>query len=380
MQVVELVGRILTPVHIGTGETIDPLEYIVQNGKLIRFNPSAVIADLPAAERERLEGILERGELQSLQNFFRNHVDPARHAVAVIDAGPGVVERFQRNIGRPTSQLKVRPMIRNLHTGRPFIPGSSIKGAIRTAVLSWLVNQEPLKSHLEQELKRTRSDREKARLLQELALDYEMRRIERDPFRALKVSDAELPQNCTRIEEVFNVKPGRQQDMPVDMWEYVRAECEGFKTTFRVTIRLDDHLFEHPNAGKHLGRPLNWNDIVQACNRFYTDRLRDEDKRFFLEAKLARSLILKPFLTPGENGRMKFVEPTAPNLLLRLGRFNQFESKSVDGFREGWNVRARQPIKVGSTRNLVPITVKSGGQKKGVKIPFGWVLLSPATS
>ncbi len=380
MQVVELVGRILTPVHIGTGETIDPLEYIVRDGKLVRFNPSAVIADLPAAERDRLEGILARGELASLQNFFRNHVDPGRHAVAVIDAGPGVVDRFQRNIGRPTSQLKVRPMIRNLHTGRPYIPGSSVKGAIRTAVVSWLANQEPLKSRLARELKQTRGDRDKARLLQELVLDYQMRRLERDPFRALKVSDAELPRDCTRIEEVFNVKPGRQQDMPVDMWEYVRGECEGFKTTFRMTIRLDGHLFRHPEAKKHLGRTLSWADIVEACNRFYTGRLIDEDKRFFSQARLMRSLVLKPFLAPGENGRMKFVPPRAPNLLLRLGRFNHFESKSVDGFREGWNVRAKQPIKVGSTRNLVPIVVKSGGERKRVKIPFGWVLLSPVSS
>ena len=125
---------------------------------------------------------------------------------------------------------------------------------------------------------------------------------------------------------------------------------------------------------------MSWADIVEACNRFYSDRLVDEDKRFFNEAKLMRSLVLKPFLAPGENGRMKFIRPRAPNLLLRLGRFNQFESKSVDGFREGWNVRARQPIKVGSTRNLVPITVKSGGQHKRIKIPFGWVLLSPARS
>ncbi|WP_025324160.1 type III-A CRISPR-associated RAMP protein Csm5 [Deferrisoma camini] len=379
MTTLRYTGRVLTPVHVGTGEAIDPLDYVVVDDRLVRFNASAVLSDLPETERQRFEGILDRGDLKELQAFFRTHVVPERHGVTLVRAGRGVVRRFEDAIGRPLrSQLKVRPMIRNLHTGRAYLPGSSIKGAIRTALVNRFAAEMP---GLKEALRNERAGAQKARKLEQEALKYDFRRLERDPLRTLKVSDAHLPPDCTQVDEVFNVKPERQQDMPVDMWERCLSRADNEVVTFKVDIRFDEHLFDHPLARKHLGRRFTWDDLVEACNDFYWGRLLDEDRRFYRNmangGKLIRPIVFGPFLAAGNGGAKRPVKPAAPKLLLRLGRFTQFESKSVDGLREGWNVRRRQPIREGSTRNLVPVKVMTRNGLREVRIPFGWVLLEP---
>jgi hypothetical protein len=60
-------------------------------------------------------------------------------------------------------------------------------------------------------------------------------------------------------------------------------------------------------------------------------------------------------------------------ILLRVGRFGQFESKSLAGVREGWNPQAKPPraMTVGNTRNLVRTA------DHAPLVPFGWLLLAP---
>ncbi len=378
MTTLQYEGRILTPVHIGTGETIDPLDYVIAGDQLVRYSLQEVLDDLPDPERARLEGMLDQGDLQGIHAFIRNHVVPERHALARMTASPGVVRAFERNIGRPRSQLKVHPMVRNLHRGRAYIPGSSIKGAIRTAVVSHWINREPQKSRFERELRAIGGDeKRRATRLQELALGYAFKNLEQDPFRAVKVSDAELGPGDTRVDEVFNVKPDRQQDMPVDMWERVWSAADGRDVRFRVTIRIDDHLFGHRDAGRHIGRRLVWDEIAEACNLFHWENMKYEFNRFFGDNNLLKSLMYKPFLTAGEGGRYTAKRPRAPALLLRLGRFGHFESKSVDAFRLGYDIKRRTDIKQGSTRNLVPLQIKISEGSARIHVPFGWVLFTP---
>ncbi|MEW6488322.1 MAG: type III-A CRISPR-associated RAMP protein Csm5 [Thermodesulfobacteriota bacterium] len=383
-------GRVLTPVHVGTGETIDPLEYVVKDGKLVRFSSPAVIADLPPAERERLERMLASGQIKDLHVFFKNHVDPERHAVAVAEADPSVVREFETKCSNPANELKVRPMIRNAHAGRPYLPGSSVKGAIRTAVVSSIVNGEK-KADFEQYLAsqgQVDSDGAKARRLQETALGFTAQSLERDPFRLVKVADALLPAGCTRVDRVFNVKPSRQQDMPVDMWERVLCAAEGRPTEFTIEVSLDERAMQHPKTRQHLGRALSWEEIAGACNAFYFRRLTQEVKRFYSNPATGQptrtgAAVYNLLATQTPEGKKKVAPPRAPDLLLRVGRFSHFESLSVDTFRQGWNARARRTISEGTTRNLASIHHKARRSDGTVvddelRLPFGWILLELA--
>ena len=63
-------------------------------------------------------------------------------------------------------------------------------------------------------------------------------------------------------------------------------------------------------------------------------------------------------------------------LLLRVGRFCQFESLSVDGLRQGWNIQKKQWINEGSSRTLCRARAENEG--RSMPVPFGWLLLELA--
>ena len=72
---------------------------------------------------------------------------------------------------------------------------------------------------------------------------------------------------------------------------------------------------------------------------------------------------------------MRVTAPKWPHMLLRMGRFCQFESLSVDELRRGYRLQAKQRedrtiADMSSTRNLCDM----GQGKSGM--PFGWLLLT----
>ena len=82
-----------------------------------------------------------------------------------------------------------------------------------------------------------------------------------------------------------------------------------------------------------------------------------------------------------EGGEVFTIDPThrfwhipdagRKRMLLRIGRFSHFESLSVDGLREGYNIQARKPItNMGATRTRC---LMENGRPP---MPFGWLLLT----
>ncbi len=64
----------LSPVHIGSGETISPEEYLPHGESLIRFNPHAVLRALNATVRSNYEKLLDAGKLAEALQLMREAV------------------------------------------------------------------------------------------------------------------------------------------------------------------------------------------------------------------------------------------------------------------------------------------------------------------
>ncbi len=118
-----------SPVHIGTGQVYHPNEYVVTQTKegvqfFSRINQSVFIKGLSPDLREELtDAMMDDGF--SLSEFFRahslNHTECRRY-------------RIENHTGKK-DPAEIRECIKT--ADRPFIPGSSLKGAIRTALLWW---------------------------------------------------------------------------------------------------------------------------------------------------------------------------------------------------------------------------------------------------
>ena len=134
--------KILSPVHIGSGETLDPLEYAIEEGLFYRLDLTRFVNRLAGnLKREFLAAADEMNPIQ-MRKFIVDNFDPRMDALSYAAAAEPFVEAYRRNLQNPHNQLVVNVMTRTGIDYRMYIPGSSIKGAIRTAVVSTLAKQK----------------------------------------------------------------------------------------------------------------------------------------------------------------------------------------------------------------------------------------------
>ncbi len=266
----------------------------------------------------------------------------------------------------PARTGEIHALIRSPYTGDVVLPGSSFKGAIRTALVSALIQRMP------EELGRLKRDIEdlidqgKKRLsvpVEETALGYQRNKTEQDPLRLLEVADCSWPGSETRIDQGQLSKLGRQDSATSEMGLYLErlpSQADGESPPeCRLRMKFNTSMLANQRVQKLIHRPLTLDWIEQACNWFYQDRFGAEWERF-------RELFnnRRPWQYPLENGRLP-----SGSVLVRVGRHCHFDSLSVDGLRHGWNARTHDWMPdIGSTRTLCWLA-------DGGVAPFGWVLL-----
>lgn len=111
----------ISPVHIGTGMSYDRAEFMVKNGILHRISMRKLIDMLSRREIDNLTSQLVRGSF-SIGEFLRR-----------TDVEPGGVSVY--SLECKMVPKKIREQIKTAN--RAYLPGSSIKGAIRGALLYW---------------------------------------------------------------------------------------------------------------------------------------------------------------------------------------------------------------------------------------------------
>ncbi len=375
----------LSPIHVGSGQEIDPLAFVLLDKRLVHFNTADVVRDLPQEERQRFLQILDRADLRALQSFLKSHVAADRHGLVTVDVSKRFKTEYEQRASNPDRQFRVEMMPRNPHSGKAFLPGSSIKGAIRTAVVNYFANIDPrTKSSVEQAMRIAGAPQNKAQILEEVALGRRQSQTERDVFRFIEVEDVVLPDASTRIDRAVNWNPRKPGSENIQMWvERVKAQADAPGVPqFEVRLHMNTQAMHHPKVRKQLGRTLDFDTLIEACRRFYWERMVAEGEAFDGKKHQGKSWKAIYDLFPKGKTPEGDIVPISPpksywctakrkRILLRVGRFSHFESLSVDHFRQGYNVQARRPIQdMGSTRTRCEM-------ENGLPLmPFGWLLLT----
>lgn len=380
----------LTPIHVGDGSLLAPEDYRLQDGYVERFVASAVLRDMGAAARATYLHLLDAGQLVAAWAELRRAVRP-EHVLERIAASGESLRELRLAMDNPERKGELRPFVRS--AGRPFLPGSSLKGALRTALLSALA--QPHLAELERlkqaaartargELRGRASDDMQRRLLRHAA-------TEQDPFRFVHVADVPLPDETTRVDRVVNWRPARERDRgtapgaseKIQMhYERTISRADGRSPTLGIEIRIDAQGLRATRAmdsAKAPHRDLDPADLRQAINEFHWALWHRELEHFFAGEAATRDRLAKVMTVKlaGRTWRPDEVRADPYFLLLRIGRFGQFESKSVSHIREGWNAQARppRPMREGTTRNLVTATLRTrDGREIAARVPFGWLL------
>lgn len=347
-------AEILTPIHIGRGQPVEPFRYVIDD-RFYKFSLEEWVADLSgndaAVFRKLIDGNgREASSLAEIRAFIRDTVEIKRYLEWSTDVSEAVRTRYGLKFDAIENQLPVYPMIR---TGdRPYIPGSSIKGAIRTAYLNALY------SKVGRVERKKQADLVEGELLKALVIDRrgkERFAIDKDPFRALTIRDAMLPDNATFIAEITNYKKDQGQIAPTTIQminEVTYGTLLGKPVEIELNLGLDEKILQCRRSciDEVHSNNFNVNDLFTACDRYYRNAFEEEKEKLLHDVTNKGDLesIYNLILHHADGG-----------LLFRIGFGSGLMSMTISK-----DLRTQSENEYGRSKNLV----------EG-KYPMGWVKL-----
>ena len=369
----------LTPIHIGCGLDFEPTNYVIDDGALFHFDPSRVV--LEARERRELIDSVNAGSaaLLRVQRFFHERRERfTAVASQVIPVAAGVAAQHAGRIGQVAQRESDGRQVNNLlqiertahhpHTGVAFLPGSSLKGAFRTAWLDQLNGGRTLESN------------ERANQLEKRLLGGA---FHTDPFRSVMLSDGIGASVVSKVlfstnqkkRQVFN----RGGEEVAGRGPATRRECilGGQLAAMNCELRLALLPGQHPRASVPSSH-LRWRDLAIASNRYFVPRLHSElgllDERGFCDPRWSDGVrtLLQHLGSDLETGR---------GVLLRVGRHSGAENVTLDGVRQIRIMQApRTPPRVADAATTLWMAAEYENATRGSLLPFGWLLIERGDS
>lgn len=130
--------RPITLFHIGNGEEHDPLSLVIKNNRAFMLNQLEFIKYLLEVDPKGIQRTLSQAGYKGLHKYFRDTFDPEKkqcyHYSYLVSKG--IASDYNSKLDNLSSEGFVHAFIRSGLNMQPYIPGSSLKGAFRTAVLS----------------------------------------------------------------------------------------------------------------------------------------------------------------------------------------------------------------------------------------------------
>ncbi len=379
----------LSPVHMGTDEDYTPTGYVIEGNALYEFDQTA-LENLPASQRQALDKILSGKAtphlLKQVQAFFhenRKWLIPA--AVNVVYVSDELAKLYEDRVGKTANiessgkqvlnALEIERAAYNPRDRRLFLPGSGLKGAMRTALLD-AVNQG------------NRAERgERNRDIQQRLFGYTMRDLHQDPMRLIQVGDCawQGPDELNSAEILFTVnrkkqpvmKHGREVSSQAEQRNlYQMLECAApFRfRAFQGLLNISD-LAGFDERGDKLPRfQFSFGEIATACNRFYRPIFERETdllgKRGLLDSEW-RQTVETLLGDPAIERRLQNNDA----FLLRVGRHSGAESVTLNGVRSIKIMKGKGEKPAWEPQAKTLWLATGSRQDKRYLRPFGWLLV-----
>ena len=290
---ITLTVRILSPIVIGTGEKCNTLGFVVDGRKVLVVDERRFLSALSEHQQRRFLRWLEplagnlahirqriqqaRGNQQLRQQLQQQRRETENQLS---------LERFLREslqMPQPVNWLRSQKAVRyevvavrapDRYEGfafclktpdhRPYIPGSELKGAIRTAVLTKMLNGNAnLLRQLAQNLQPNMTKGQLNALWQEtewmlLRRNQNDKDAHNDLFRGIAISDSEpLPTDALRIYAAKRLNMSRDVTVFV---EAIAPECE---TSVTLSVARPDRWLREIGLTNKAGW-LDWTKLAQA--------------------------------------------------------------------------------------------------------------------
>ncbi len=330
--------KVLSPVHIGDGKELEFFDYVIKEGKLYKIYLYEFLSNLQGDLLSKLKEYQLKNYIIEIRKFIRENIDIESYKEYEADVSDSVQRFYEQKFDDINNQLIMNPFIRT--DGKPYIPGSSIKGAIRTAVLNHLD-----KGNVDKFIK----DKKNSKLYEGFIIsatdkkDYNYTyNMSKDPFRSLKIRDTELPSGCTEFMLVSNYKKVNS--------DLEKTSITIIKEVIKPETEVDVEFVLDKNVKTKV--KLDIDLILEASDKFYKEVLISEKERLFKNNKGIKEIYEKIF------------DEVKGGYLLRIGFNSGFESITLKNYRD-----PKEPTKGNNGWGYSKDIVED-------KYPFGWIKVS----
>jgi len=228
----------LTPTHIGSGEKpLREVDFLLfeQQGQLAMLDPEKVLSILGTEQvHQWVDCVNDQAGLLKLLETRKPGLAPVDIALRTL-----VVQH--------TGMGNKADLHEQLHDGmgRPLLPGSSLKGAVRTALFTHFINQ-----HNSDDAKNQRNllDRRNAFSDSFLSRKYFGEDPNHDMLRLLRIGDAAFQTTVCARSETFNLK-GKDWIIDKRFTQFIEVIPQGAKTELR---------FQFDTTTEKNARDKNW--------------------------------------------------------------------------------------------------------------------------
>lgn len=343
----------ISPIHIGCGEDFEPTNYIIDNNVLYHFEPSQL--HLSENSRSKLANISQQIDLLAIQKFFLENKEQAvTFAHYFADISEGVAQLYKDRVGKVAqreegnktviNQLSIERTAYLSDKNLTYIPASSLKGALATALLNEYhqANNNP---------KVQKGDHNK--LLKSYLGDFSNSQLA-----SVKFGDF-MPTNDvqSKVFYAINFKKKLNKERENGRGVLLRRECIN-GGQFRA-FKSELALWQTERNKRKI------QDYIQSLNAFYLPIFKQE-AQLLVERRLVEATFFK---------QLESIISQNKVALIRLGK-NGADSKIY----QGENV-AQIKIMLGNKQSTFKdrsTTVWLAAQhqeQKSQLLPFGWALL-----
>jgi CRISPR-associated protein Csm5 len=352
--------KVLSPIHIGNGEKISRLEFLVEKGRLKVYKFDRIISAIERIANPQLKNNaylwFKTSKNLSLEEFLRNFkltLEP----------------NYELEINGSLNSSQVEEFIKTLEG--PYIPGSELKGSIRHLIAcAWFMDKPDLViEKVRQLLDSGRADDRK----EQNNVEGE---LERSVFYPKGEKDAKF--DVLKVLSIPDSQPLPYQSLRVEVPKLIGSNrtlypCEALKegVEFEMEININKNAYRGletqrklPEIGKHFSDENTFWNFLTDCSRKFYSKLLDEEIEFFrnrqpnTEEHLKR---LKNYLNTG-------------GVLLRLGKHEGILSTTLllivkDKDKALFDKFFR------TTQNIVREQTNKTRRVNSQGLTFGWILL-----
>ncbi|MFH1293914.1 MAG: type III-A CRISPR-associated RAMP protein Csm5 [Pseudomonadota bacterium] len=347
----------LSPVHVGCDEVYEPMGFVLdeENGQLIAFDPFSFLSQLNEKDKMKFSQICSKGTISSILEIYK-FLKGRKTEGRPIKVCQGFVENYKKTLSIPEQDTRKIQQELNRFTiertsfnpgdQKPYISGSGVKGAIRTAYLNKMAQRKKVQT--------PRGERA-GRDLEKVLLDGGA--FETDPFRMIKVSDFH-PVGSVATKIVFAVNEKKISSQYEARGPYQILEVIEPGALFEGGITVEE---PHQQAG--IKSPISLELLLESISLFFRKEMGRENEE------------LKRVGIPGTD-----IPENDNFVLIRFGRHSGAESLTIEGHR---NIKIM--LEKGQKRyenHATTFWLASEVAKPKIKknlLPFGWAALGELT-